>query len=270
MRIPSAEDARRASLVWLCCGRGGRSRPFGDLGRARAAAEAIVRRIGDGVGGIAERITDRLFDEGEFVVVSAATGLGEDPLPRVDSHLAAIDVNSVWHLTQDALVGVLSLENVARMRLVLEVLDRHVSGTIGVSPVFAVLRRASWALGLAQLVAQRHAGSKTVEQFRDNPMNVLVASAPDAAHETTRAILGGLLDLPSDRRDLLLETFTAWIELGGSAQATGELLVCHPNTVRHRLRRIELATGKDLTRPGDIAELVAACHAWSQLPQFGV
>ncbi len=256
--------------MWLCCGRGGRSRPFGDLGRARAAAEAIVRRIGDGVGGIAERITDRLFDEGEFVVVSAATGLGEDPLPRVDSHLAAIDVNSVWHLTQDALVGVLSLENVARMRLVLEVLDRHVSGTIGVSPVFAVLRRASWALGLAQLVAQRHAGSKTVEQFRDNPMNVLVASAPDAAHETTRAILGGLLDLPSDRRDLLLETFTAWIELGGSAQATGELLVCHPNTVRHRLRRIELATGKDLTRPGDIAELVAACHAWSQLPQFGV
>ncbi len=216
---------------------------------------------------VAEKL--RLPVEGVFVVVAAATGLGQDPIPRVDSNLSAIDVSSVWHLTQDALVGVLSLENASRMRPVLDVLGRHASGPVGVSPVFAPLRRAAWALGLARIVLRRNtnaAGTGTVEQFRDNPMNVLVASAPDAAQETSRTILGGLLALPPDRRDLLLETFTAWIESGGSAQATGELLTCHPNTIRHRLRRIELATGRSLTRPGDVAELVAASHAWTQLP----
>jgi len=208
----------------------------------------------------------RLPVEGVFVVVAAATGLGEDPIPRVGSSLSAIDVGSVWHLAQDALVGVLSLEKASRMPSVMEVLERHASGPIGVSPVFAPLRRAAWALGLAQLVLRRQPGTAAVEQFRDDPMNVLVASAPDAAQETSRTVLGGLLDLAPDRRDLLLSTFNAWIEAGGSAQATGEALTCHPNTIRHRLRRIELVTGRNLARPGDIAELVAACHAWTQLP----
>ncbi|THV27118.1 PucR family transcriptional regulator [Glycomyces paridis] len=208
----------------------------------------------------------RLPVEGEFAVVAAATVIGRDPLPRIGSHLAAADVASVWHLGQESLVGVLSLEKASRVPSVLETVRRHATGPVGVSPVFTSLRRAPWALGLAQLVLQRHTGTVVVEQFRDNPMNVLVASAPDAAQETTRTVLGGLLDLPADRRDLLLETFTAWIEAGGSAQATGEALVCHPNTIRHRLRRIELVTGRSLTRPGDVAELVAACHAWEQLP----
>ncbi|HZE39687.1 MAG TPA: helix-turn-helix domain-containing protein [Stackebrandtia sp.] len=208
----------------------------------------------------------RLPVEGVFVVVAAATQLGQDPIPRVDSQLSAVDVASVWQLRQDALVGVLSLDKPSRVAPALEVLGRHASGPIGVSPVFAPLRRASWALGLAQLVLQRNDGAATVEQFQDNPMNVLIASAPDAAHETSRTVLGALLNQPPERRDMLLETFGAWIEAGGSAKATGELLNCHPNTVRHRLRRIELATGKNLARPGDVAELVAACHAWTQLP----
>ncbi|GAA1695448.1 helix-turn-helix domain-containing protein [Glycomyces endophyticus] len=239
------------------------------LTRERERAALVSVLLADNVGlatvvEVAEKL--RLSAEGAFVVVAAATGLGRDPIPRVDSHLSAIDVASVWHLTQDSLVGVLSLERAARMGAVLDVLRRHASGPIGVSPVFTPLRRASWALGLARLVLRRHPGTSTVEQFRDNPMNVLVASAPDAAQETSRTILGGLLDLPADRRDMLLETFEAWIESGGSAQATGGLLTCHPNTVRHRLRRIEVATGRSLTRPGDVAELVAACHAWTQLP----
>ncbi|GAA2273314.1 helix-turn-helix domain-containing protein [Glycomyces scopariae] len=235
--------------------------------RERAALVNVLLSTDVGLATVVE-VADklRLPVEGVFVVVAAATGLGKDPIPRVDSNLAAIDVGSVWHLTQDALVGVLSLEKATRMGPVLEVLGRHASGPVGVSPVFAPLRRAAWALGLAQLVLRRHSGAAAVEQFKDNPMNVLVASAPDAAQETSRTILGGLLRLPAERRDLLLETFTAWIESGGSAQATGELLTCHPNTVRHRLRRIELATGKHLTHPGEIAELVAACHAWTQLP----
>jgi DNA-binding PucR family transcriptional regulator len=36
---------------------------------------------------------------------------------------------------------------------------------------------------------------------------------------------------------------------------TAEALVCHPNTVRYRLRRIEKRTGRSLSRPRDVAEL---------------
>ncbi|MGH8878551.1 MAG: PucR family transcriptional regulator [Stackebrandtia sp.] len=208
----------------------------------------------------------RLPLEGVFVVVAAATKLGQDPIPGVDSYLAAIDVSSVWQLKQDALVGVLSLGKAERNEPALEVLARHAAGPVGVSPVFLPLRRTYWALGLAQLVLERHSGSQPVEQFQDNPMNVLVASAPGAAQETSRVVLGTLLDLPADRRDLLLQTFNAWVEAGGSARTTGEVLNCHPNTIRHRLRRIELSTSRSLTHPGDVAELVAACRAWAQLP----
>lgn len=208
----------------------------------------------------------RLPLEGEFVVVAAAAEFGEDPLPGIDSYLSAVDVSSVWHLKPDALVGVLSLGMAARNAAVLDVLNRRASGPIGVSSVYASLRRTAWALGLARLVLDRHAGGKPVEQFQDTPMNVLVASAPGAARETSRVVLGTLLDLPADRRDMLLRTFNTWVETAGSVRDTGEALNCHPNTVRHRLHRIELATGRSLTRPRDVAELVAACDAWTQLP----
>jgi DNA-binding PucR family transcriptional regulator len=96
----------------------------------------------------------------------------------------------------------------------------------------------------------------------------LVAAAPHAALETARLVLGGLLELPEDERDLLLSTFEAWVRAGGSATATaaGAELFCHPNTVRYRLRWIEASTGRTLSHPGDVAELVTAARAWRELP----
>ena len=38
----------------------------------------------------------------------------------------------------------------------------------------------------------------------------------------------------------------------------------HPNTVRHRLRRISAATGRSLTAPRDVAELCLALEAARQ------
>ena len=40
-----------------------------------------------------------------------------------------------------------------------------------------------------------------------------------------------------------------------SVAATAEALVCHPNTVLYRLRRIEKRTGRSRSRPRDVAEL---------------
>ena len=58
-----------------------------------------------------------------------------------------------------------------------------------------------------------------------------------------------------------------------SVAATAEALVCHPNTVRYRLRRIEKRTGRSRSRPRDVAELClvfeaqAASHVTANSPR---
>ena len=47
----------------------------------------------------------------------------------------------------------------------------------------------------------------------------------------------------------LLETATAYFEVGGGLEATARRLIVHPNTVRYRLGKITELTGYDLTDP---------------------
>ncbi|MFC4948025.1 PucR family transcriptional regulator [Pseudonocardia sp. GCM10023141] len=212
----------------------------------------------------------RLPLEGAFVVVAAETiEVGHDPLPRIESALSPLDVRSVWRLQPDLAVGVLSLRKRSRAGDALGVLGRQATGRVGVSPVFEELARASRALRLARLAVAHQPAGPGVEQFRDSPLTLLVASAPAAALEAAHTVLGTVLALPDDDRDLLLTTFTAWLDAGGSAAGTAAVLFCHPNTVRYRLRRIEDATGRTLAHPADVAELVTAVRAWSELPHGG-
>jgi hypothetical protein len=208
----------------------------------------------------------RLPLDGVFVVVVARAEPGHDPLPRAESALAAQDVRSVWRLESRAAMGVLSMGEPARVGTAFDVLARHATGPAGASPVFTELRQAAGATRLAQLALDTHPGGIGVEQIRARPLTLLLAAAPQAALEAARAVLGGVLGLPADDRDLLLTTFAAWVDGGGSAPAAAATLFCHPNTVRYRLRRIETATGRSLGDPADLAELVAAAQAWSQLP----
>jgi PucR-like helix-turn-helix protein/diguanylate cyclase with GGDEF domain len=208
----------------------------------------------------------RLPLDGVFLVIAAETELGHDPLPRAESALAVLDVRSVWRLDAELSLGVLSLPDRARNAAVLTVLRRHATRPVGASPVFAELHQASWALELARLALGSHPGDTGVTQFRDSPIDLLVAAAPHAALEAARAVLGTLLTLPEDELELLLGTFEAWVRANGSASAAGAELFCHPNTVRYRLRRIEAGTGRTLGNPGEVAELVTAVRAWRELP----
>jgi len=160
---------------------------------------------------------------------------------------------------------VLSLPDRTRLDGVLAVLRRHATARVRVGPAFIELREAAWALRVARLALPASKEKTGVKQFDNSPLTVLVAAAPQVALDTARAVLGTLLDLPEDGRDLFLSTFEAWLRAGGSATAAASLF-CHPNTVRYRLRRIEAETGRSLNNPGDVAELVTAIHAWCQLP----
>jgi DNA-binding PucR family transcriptional regulator len=208
----------------------------------------------------------RLPLDGAFLVVAAETELGHDPVPRAESALAVLDVRSVWRLDAALSLGVLSLPDRARNGPALSVLGKHAAGRVGASPVFAELHQASWALELARLALAGHPDSAGVTQFRDSPIDLLVAAAPHAALEAARAVLGSLLALPEDELEPLLATFEAWVRASGSATAAGAALYCHPNTVRYRLRRIEAGTGRILASPGDVAEVVTAVRAWRELP----
>lgn len=53
----------------------------------------------------------------------------------------------------------------------------------------------------------------------------------------------------------------AWRDNGGSASGAAGVLFCHPNTVCHRLRRIESATGRSLGDPKATAEILIALEA---------
>jgi sugar diacid utilization regulator len=203
---------------------------------------------------------------GFFLVVAAESPHpGQDPLPRVESALAVQDVASVWRLEAAQSLGVVSLGTRPRAAITLDILNRHASGRIGVSPVFFELGQAGWARRLAQLALEtnHHAG---VRQFPDSPLDMLVAAAPDTALGIARSVLGDLVDLPSEDRDQLLDTLQAWLDARGSAKGAGAALFCHPNTIRYRLRRLESLTGRDLTNPADLAEVVAAARAWLHLP----
>jgi hypothetical protein len=209
----------------------------------------------------------RLPLAGQFLVVAAeAVELGRDPLPRVEPALAALDVSSVWRLQPDQSVGVVTLRRAAQAVSVLGTLSRHALARVGVSPVFTRLRQARSGLRLARLALEHQGPGAGVEQFSDSPLSMLVASAPDAALDAARSVLGSLLDLRAEDRDLLISTLLTWLDVDGSASAAGAALSVHPNTVRYRLRRIEQATGRSLSAPAQLAELVTAVRAWSELP----
>jgi DNA-binding PucR family transcriptional regulator len=83
--------------------------------------------------------------------------------------------------------------------------------------------------------------------------------------QTVGATLDGFGDLPDADRELLFETFRVWQDSDASVRGAAEVLICHPNTVRHRLRRIEQRTGRSLTRPRDVAELCLAFEVHRRL-----
>src|SRR6201987_4175041 len=97
--------------------------------------------------------------------------------------------------------------------------------------------------------------TSSVAVFDGSILTTAAVSAPEAMIKTVGAALDGFGDLPDDEREMLFDTFRVWQNSDASVRGAAEVLFCHPNTVRHRLRRIEKRTGRSLLRPRDVAEL---------------
>jgi hypothetical protein len=208
--------------------------------------------------------------QGLFAVVAAeTTALARQPLPNIENRLRARDIGSAWRLLPDLQVGIVSLSSPKTIEPVAKMLRSAATARIGVSPAYAGLEKTPQALHLARVaLASSAPGGAEVCVFNDAPLPVLVASSPTTSYHVTRAILGSLLDIDSDERDMLLDTLAAYFRFRGSAIEAGKHLYCHPNTVHRRLRRIEQQTGRSLGDPRSSAELLVALEALRRLPEL--
>jgi PucR C-terminal helix-turn-helix domain/GGDEF-like domain len=213
----------------------------------------------------------RLPTSGPYVVVAAELpAIGKLGLPAIENKLSVRDIRSAWRLLPDLQVGIVHLRDSPTQETLgtlVEVLRRAAIARVGISPPFHELAETSDALRFARLaVTGKPSGESLIAVFDDTPLAVAAVSAPEVMAKIRSSVLGRLNELPAEERTILLDTFQAWLQAGGSANDTAAKIFCHPNTVRHRLHRIEELTGRSLSRPKDIAELCLAFEVEQRLP----
>jgi sugar diacid utilization regulator len=209
----------------------------------------------------------RLPINGPFVAVAAhiPTG-GDEPLREIESKLRSLDIFSVWRLLPDVQVGIVHVKSDQKLGTVVALLSRMTTARVGVSAAFGDLRDTPRALHLARVMLRGPTDStSSVALFDGSILATAAVSAPQVMVQTVGAVLDCFGGLPDEEREMLFETFRVWQDNDASVGGAAEVLTCHPNTVRHRLRRIEKRTGRSLSRPRDVAELCLAFEVHRRL-----
>jgi sugar diacid utilization regulator len=199
----------------------------------------------------------RLPIKGPFVVIAAhVPSVGDQPLPEIESKLRSRDIFSAWRLLPDVQVGIVHVNSDQKFDRVVALLSRMTTVRVGVSAAFYDLRDTPRALHVASVMLRGPTDStSSVAVFDGSILATAAVSAPEVMVQTVGAALDCFGDLPDEDREMLFKTFRVWQETDSSMSAAADRLYCHPNTVRHRLRRIEKRTGRSLSRPRDLAEL---------------
>src|SRR6476646_5682203 len=209
----------------------------------------------------------RLPINGPFVIIAAhIPSAGDEPLPEIESKLRSLDIFSAWRRLPDVQVGIVHVASDRKLDRVVALMSRMTTARVGVSAAFGDLRDAPRALHVARVMLRGPTDStSSVALFDGSILATAAVSAPEAMVKTVGAALDGFGDLSDADRELLFETFRVWRDNDASVRAAAEVLICHPNTVRHRLRRIEKHTGRSLSRPRDVAELCLAFEVHRRL-----
>jgi len=200
------------------------------------------------------------------VIAAHVPTVGDEPLPEIESKLRGIDIFSAWRLQPDVQVGIVHVASDRKLDMAVALLSRLTTVRVGVSAAFDDLRDTPRALHVARVMLRGPTDSaSSVAVFDGSILATAAVSAPEVMVKTVGAALDGFGDLPDDEREMLFETFRVWQDNDASMRGAAEVLTCHPNTVRHRLRRIEKRTGRSLSRPRDLAELCLAFEVHRRL-----
>ncbi|TFV71854.1 PucR family transcriptional regulator [Blastococcus sp. CT_GayMR20] len=221
------EDARQQVLDGLLGGRGG------DPAYVRAASELLAVPL-----------------DGRLVVVVALPD--PDGAPVLDSPHAELlkrGVRSVWGTRSGAQVGIVALGTQSGCDVV-SWLRASAAGPVGLSAVVEGAAAVGSAYRLAETAARTlPAGTRRVVSIDERLPEALLSNSPEISSRLVGQSLGGLLELPEDEREMLLDTLAAFLASDGSPTRAADELYCHRNTVMHRLRRIESVTGRKVTDP---------------------
>jgi hypothetical protein len=209
----------------------------------------------------------RLPSRGPFVVIAARLPTARvDALAGIESKLRSVDVFSAWRRLPDLQVGIVHVSSDKRLADVLALVSRTATTRVGVSPRFNSLRETAQALRYARVTLEgRSHTSSLVSIFDGSILASAAVSAPEVMVKLVTPTMECFAELPDNERDVLFDTFWAWLEHNGSLRAVSEQMFCHPNTVRYRLHRIEQRTGRSLSRPRDVAELCLAFEVHRRL-----
>jgi sugar diacid utilization regulator len=240
-----AEASRRSNLIDALL----QGRPFDDWSLWQVAGDL------------------RLPINGPFVVIAAhIPSAGDEPLPEIESKLRSLDISSAWRRLPDMQVGITHVGSGQKLDRVVALMSRMTTARVGVSAPFEDLRDTPRALHVARVMLRGPTDStSSVAVFDGSILATAAVSAPEVMIKTVGVALDGFGDLPDEDRETLFETFRVWRDNDASLCAAAEVLCCHPNTVRHRLRRIEKYTGRSLSRPKDVAELCLAFEVHRRL-----
>jgi DNA-binding PucR family transcriptional regulator len=200
------------------------------------------------------------------VIAAEVAVPGAEALPGIESKLRSMDVFSAWRLLPDLHVGIVHVHTQGQLDNVLALVSRMAIGRIGVSARFDDLHEAAHALRYARVTLRgRPEPGVNVTMFDGSILATAAVSAPEVMVKLAAPIIDAFDGLALSERDVLFETFRVWLDTEGSLREAGEILFCHPNTVRYRLHRIEQRTGRSLTRPRDVAELSLALEVHRRL-----
>jgi hypothetical protein len=202
-----------------------------------------------------------LPEKGRYaVVVRHAVGDGaliaHPPPPSMIGGLRVL-----WRLRSACQIGVGVLADV-EVSTFADALPATPSWRTGVSLAVDGLASLWRGRQLAELAARTITDGHGVACLQHRMIAALLASGPDLANELSGQVLAPLLELNRADRDLLLDTFTAWLAVGGSVRHAALPLYCHRNTVLNRLRRLEKLTRRSLSAPKELIELTLAVEAF--------
>src|SRR6201999_3550939 len=135
----------------------------------------------------------------------------------------------------DLQVGIVHVKSERKLDTVVALVSRMTTARVGVSAAFDDLRDTPRALHVASVMLRGPTDSaSSVAEFDGSILATAAVSAPEAMIKTVGAALHGFGDLPDEDREMLFETFRVWRDNDASVCAAAEVLICHPNTVRHR------------------------------------
>ncbi|MBJ7451827.1 MAG: helix-turn-helix domain-containing protein [Blastococcus sp.] len=184
-----------------------------------------------------------------MAVVALPAENGEPGLEGVGTELLRHGVRSVWGTRSGAQVGLIALGNLgpAEVRGRLEALT---TGPVGVSAPVDGAGAVSSAYRLAETAARTlPRTTRRVVTIDERLPEALLSNSPEISSRLVGQTLGGLLALPAEEREVLLDTLAAFLASDGSPTRAADELYCHRNTVMHRLRRIEQVTGRKVADP---------------------